>query len=97
MKEADSKEIRPKLYQNSLITTEGNSDHISSSDSLVFVGYGIFAPEYNWNDFKIDLTGRVLLCLINEPYLEDAFKGDELTFYGRILYSVYLQVVGCIK
>src|SRR5579885_693273 len=57
---------------------------------LVFVGYGIEAPEYKWNDYKdVDVRGKVLLMLVNEPPSDDAnfFKGKALTYYGRWTYK----------
>ena len=57
---------------------------------IVFVGYGIQAPEYNWDDYKdADVKGKVLLMLVNEPPSEDAkfFKGKALTYYGRWTYK----------
>ena len=57
---------------------------------LVYVGYGIVAPEYNWNDYKdLDVKGKVLLMLVNEPPSEDPdfFKGPALTYYGRWTYK----------
>jgi Zn-dependent M28 family amino/carboxypeptidase len=57
---------------------------------LVFVGYGIDAPEYQWNDFKdADVRGKVLLMFVNEPPSSDPkfFKGDALTYYGRWTYK----------
>ena len=57
---------------------------------IVFVGYGIDAPEYNWDDFKgTDVRGKVLLMLVNEPSSDDAkfFKGKALTYYGRWTYK----------
>ena len=57
---------------------------------IVFVGYGIHAPEYNWDDYKgVDLKGKVALMLVNEPPSEDPrfFKGKALTYYGRWTYK----------
>src|SRR5947207_3636222 len=57
---------------------------------VVFVGYGIEAPEYNWDDYKgVDVRGKVLLMLVNEPPSDDAkfFKGKALTYYGRWTYK----------
>jgi len=52
---------------------------------VVFVGYGIEAPEYDWNDYKgIDLTGKVLLMLNNDPHWDpELFEGDRRLYYGR--------------
>jgi Zn-dependent M28 family amino/carboxypeptidase len=57
---------------------------------IVWVGYGIDAPEFNWNDYKnIDVKGKVLLMLVNEPPSEDPkyFGGKALTYYGRWTYK----------
>jgi len=57
---------------------------------IVFVGYGIEAPEYNWDDYKgMDVRGKVLLMLVNEPTSADPkfFKGKALTYYGRWTYK----------
>src|SRR5258708_14081424 len=53
---------------------------------IVYVGYGIEAPEYSWDDYKgVDVRGKVLLMLVNEPPSDDPrfFKGKALTYYGR--------------
>ncbi len=57
---------------------------------IVYVGYGIEAPEYNWDDYKgVDVKGKVLLMLVNEPPSNDIkfFKGHALTYYGRWTYK----------
>jgi Zn-dependent M28 family amino/carboxypeptidase len=57
---------------------------------IVYVGYGIEAPEYNWDDYKgTDVHGKVLLMLVNEPPSDDPnfFKGKALTYYGRWTYK----------
>jgi len=57
---------------------------------IVYVGYGIEAPEYNWDDYKgTDVKGKVLLMLVNEPSSDDVkfFKGKALTYYGRWTYK----------
>jgi Zn-dependent M28 family amino/carboxypeptidase len=57
---------------------------------VVFVGYGIEAPEYGWDDYKgLDVHGKVLLMLVNEPPSDDPkfFKGKALTYYGRWTYK----------
>ena len=57
---------------------------------IVYVGYGIEAPEYNWDDYKgMDVHGKVLLMLVNEPPSDDPrfFKGNALTYYGRWTYK----------
>jgi Zn-dependent M28 family amino/carboxypeptidase len=57
---------------------------------IVFVGYGIEAPEYGWNDFKgVDVRGKVVLVIVNEPPSSDPkfFAGDAMTYYGRWTYK----------
>jgi Zn-dependent M28 family amino/carboxypeptidase len=57
---------------------------------IVFVGYGIDAPEYQWNDFTgVDVKGKILLAIVNEPPSTDDqfFKGKALTYYGRWTYK----------
>ncbi|HXG57387.1 MAG TPA: M28 family metallopeptidase [Vicinamibacterales bacterium] len=70
---------------------------ISNSD-LIFVGYGVEAPEYNWNDFKnVDVKGKTIVVLINDPQVPDGadasrldaklFNGKAMTYYGRWTYK----------
>jgi Zn-dependent M28 family amino/carboxypeptidase len=57
---------------------------------IVFVGYGVEAPEYKWDDYKgVEVKGKVLLMLVNEPTSDDPnfFKGRALTYYGRWMYK----------
>ncbi len=59
---------------------------------VVFVGYGVKAPEYRWDDFKgMDLKGKILLVLVNDPPATAAepnlFAGKEMTYYGRWTYK----------
>ena len=65
---------------------------LSFADSeLVFVGYGVVAPEYGWDDYAgIDATGKTVVMLINDPgYARDdeLFRGDAMTYYGRWTYK----------
>lgn len=68
------------------------------NSEAVFVGYGVDAPEYQWNDFKgMDLTGKTLIMLVNDPAVPDpadstrldpdTFRGDAMTYYGRWTYK----------
>jgi Zn-dependent M28 family amino/carboxypeptidase len=58
---------------------------------VVFVGYGVKAPERNWDDFKgVDLHGKVALVLVNDPDYETGkgdFGGKAMTYYGRWTYK----------
>lgn len=63
-------------------------EEVSLDAELVFVGYGVVAPEYDWDDYKdVDVEGKVLVMLVNDPPLEDAFGGDAMTYYGRWTYK----------
>jgi Zn-dependent M28 family amino/carboxypeptidase len=58
----------------------------------VFVGYGVVAPEYNWNDYAgVDVKGKIVVVLINDPgFLTNdttMFKGRAMTYYGRWVYK----------
>jgi Zn-dependent M28 family amino/carboxypeptidase len=70
---------------------------VENSD-IVFVGYGVVAPEYGWDDYKgVDVRGKTIVMLINDPQVPDAsdpqklddkmFKGNAMTYYGRWTYK----------
>jgi Zn-dependent M28 family amino/carboxypeptidase len=62
---------------------------VKDSD-IVFVGYGVVAPEHQWDDYKgVDVKGKTLLMLINDPPAADQqlFKGKAMTYYGRWTYK----------
>src|SRR5688572_30593456 len=64
---------------------------VSAEGEVVFVGYGIRAPEWQWDDYKgADLRGKILLMLVNDPGLVDStvFLGKILTYYGRWTYKL---------
>ncbi|MET0336951.1 MAG: PA domain-containing protein, partial [Caulobacter sp.] len=66
--------------------------HVSVKDApVVFVGYGVKAPEKNWDDFKgMDLKGKIALVLVNDPDFETGqgdFGGKAMTYYGRWTYK----------
>ena len=68
-----------------------NEATVSARADLVFVGYGIVAPEYQWDDYAgVDVTGKIVATLVNDPGLVDStiFRGQELTYYGRWTYKI---------
>lgn len=70
--------------------TSSRKEAKSSGNELVFVGYGIQAPEAGWDDYKgQDLKGKILLMLVNDPPSDDPafFGGRALTYYGRWTYK----------
>ena len=87
----------PLTYNSDYVTQDergmANAEGIATADidaPIVFVGYGIDAPEYDWNDYKgVDVKGKVLLVIVNEPPSDDPkfFKGKALTYYGRWTYK----------
>jgi Zn-dependent M28 family amino/carboxypeptidase len=57
---------------------------------LVFVGFGVTAPEYGWNDYAgVDVKGKVIVCIVGDPPSDDPkfFAGKALTYYGRWTYK----------
>src|SRR5215470_11217934 len=73
------------------VTSNESQTELADIDApIVFVGYGITAPEYQWDDYKgYDLKGKVALLFVNEPVSDDPsfFKGKALTYYGRWSYK----------
>lgn len=73
--------------------TKRVQEDVSYTDSdLVFVGYGVVAPEYNWNDYEgVDVAGKTVVILVNDPgyATEDPelFNGRAMTYYGRWTYK----------
>jgi len=76
-------------YDDYIIWTDKTDSSISLDNSeLVFAGYGVVAPEYNWNDYDgLDARGKVVMVMVNDPgfWVGDTtlFKGRTMTYYGR--------------
>lgn len=76
-----------------MIWTTRVVDAVAVEDSeMVFVGYGIVAPEYGWNDYDaIDVTGKTVVILVNDPGYAtqnpELFNGNAMTYYGRWSYK----------
>ncbi len=74
-------------------TKRQNATELDFTDSeLVFVGYGVVAPEYGWNDYDgLDVEGKTVVILVNDPGFaretDDLFKGKAMTYYGRWTYK----------
>ena len=66
-------------------------DNIDVSESeLIFVGFGIVAPEYDWNDYEgLDVEGKTVVAMVSDPgrYDKTLFKADTMTYYGRWKYK----------
>ncbi len=84
----DAMQLKPLDQYVAYDETQRPSDDIDTE--IVYVGYGIEAPEYQWDDYKgVDVRGKALLMLVNEPSSDDPnfFKGRALTYYGRWTYK----------
>ena len=91
--------------------TKREQAEVSIDSDLVFVGYGVVAPEFQWDDYKgLDVKGKVLVMLINDPPVPDpndpskldekVFKGRAMTYYGRWTYKFEMAArkgaAGCL-
>lgn len=82
-----------KGFDDYVIWTDKTDSLITLDKSdLVFAGYGVVAPEYNWNDYDgLDVKGKVVLVLVNDPGYNSGdsslFKGKTMTYYGRWTYK----------
>jgi Zn-dependent M28 family amino/carboxypeptidase len=81
-----SEELAPGLGY--VAWTKRVVDEVALDSDLIFVGYGVVAPEYQWDDYKdVDVRGKVLLMLVNDPPAEGLFGGEAMTYYGRWTYK----------
>src|ERR1043166_3740148 len=83
-----------KFADDFVAFTGAQTEHVDVNTQLVFVGYGIDAPEQKWNDYKLpaeDYRGKILVMLVNDPPATaaepDLFGGRRLTYYGRWTYK----------
>src|ERR1700681_155225 len=83
-----------KFADDFVAFTGAQTDHVSVNADLIFVGYGIDAPEQKWNDYKgpaEDYRGKILVMLVNDSTATaaepDLFGGRRLTYYGRWTYK----------
>jgi Zn-dependent M28 family amino/carboxypeptidase len=68
-----------------------NDSGVALEGDVVFAGYGIVAPESDWNDYEgLDVKGKYVVVLVNDPGLVDStlFRGKILTYYGRWTYKI---------
>ncbi len=87
-------ETRDLNYREDVVFwTKRVEESVSFENSdLVFVGYGIVAPEYDWNDYEgVDAAGKTVVMLVNDPGFAtqnpDLFNGNAMTYYGRWTYK----------
>ena len=63
-------------------------EDVAAEGDLIFVGYGVVAPEYGWDDYKdVDVRDKVLVMLVNDPPAVGKFGGEAMTYYGRWTYK----------
>src|SRR5688572_20833862 len=83
----------PFKFLLDLVAFSGVQDAKVSTDAeVVFVGHGIVAPEYKWNDYEgVDIKGKIAMVMVNDPPATDGepqlFAGPALTYYGRWTYK----------
>ncbi len=88
--EGDADPVRFQQGSEFIVASGVQQPEAALNDAeVVFVGYGIEAPEYQWNDFaEADLSGKVLLMLNNDPHWDpDLFEGERRLYYGRWTYK----------
>ena len=96
--EAGGKRQTLKYGDDFVAWTKRLGPAIDANADLVFVGYGVVAPEYQWDDFKgVNVKGKIIVVLINDPPVPDphdpskldanTFKGKAMTYYGRWTYK----------
>lgn len=82
-----------KAFDDYIIWTDKTDSNITVDNAdLVFAGYGVVAPEYNWNDYAgLDVKGKVVIVMVNDPgyWSGDTtlFNGTAMTYYGRWTYK----------
>jgi Zn-dependent M28 family amino/carboxypeptidase len=83
----------PFRYLDDVVAfTDVQEAQVSASGEVVFVGHGIVAPEYNWNDYAgVNMAGKIALVMVNDPPATpdepQLFGGRALTYYGRWTYK----------
>jgi Zn-dependent M28 family amino/carboxypeptidase len=103
--------LEPKFQDDYVAWSKRVTDSAAVDADLIFVGYGVQAPEFQWDDFKsTDVKGKVIVVLINDPPVPDpsdptkldpkTFGGPAMTYYGRWTYkfekAAQLGAAGCI-
>jgi Zn-dependent M28 family amino/carboxypeptidase len=101
----------PKFQDDYVAWSKRVTDSSSVDADMIFVGYGVQAPEFQWDDFKgVDVKGKVIVVLINDPPVPDpsdptkldpkTFGGPAMTYYGRWTYkfekAAQMGAAGCV-
>ncbi|MBI1746640.1 MAG: M28 family peptidase [Acidobacteria bacterium] len=92
-----------KYGEDFMAWTKRMVPQVRMDDDMIFVGYGVVAPEFQWDDYKgLDMKGKVLVMLINDPPVPDerVFGGKAMTYYGRWTYKYEIAAekgaAGCL-
>src|ERR1700752_3120888 len=103
--------LTPKFQDDFVAWSKRVTDTSSIDADMIFVGYGVQAPEFQWDDFKgADVKGKVLVVLVNDPPVPDpsdpskldpkTFGGAAMTYYGRWTYkfekAAQMGAAGCV-
>ena len=103
--------LEPKFQDDYVAWSKRATESSSVDADMVFVGYGVQAPEFQWDDFKgVDVKGKIIVVLINDPPVPDpsdpgkldpkTFGGSAMTYYGRWTYkfekAAQLGAAGCV-
>jgi Zn-dependent M28 family amino/carboxypeptidase len=89
----DGTSLGPLVYRDQYVGgNQTQKEQVSLDSELVFVGYGVVAPEYKWDDYKgTDLRGKTLVMLVDDPPASELepqlFRGRARTYYGRWTYK----------
>ena len=95
----NGKAVPAEIRKDYVASSNHFTPDVNVKDSeIVFVGYGVVAPEYNWDDYKdVDVKGKTIVMLVNDPQIPDPkdpskldeamFKGRAMTYYGRWTYK----------
>lgn len=85
-KDGESQQLQPGT--DYVAWTKHVVDRVEIDAEFMFVGYGAVAPEYEWDDYgDVDVEGKILLFLVNDPPRDDVFGGQAMTYYGRWTYK----------
>lgn len=91
--EGNGNRVELNVLEDFVAYTEQVVDEVSlDASELVFAGYGVVAPEYDWNDYEgLDVKGKTVVVLVNDPGFASGdpnfFKGETMTYYGRWTYK----------
>ncbi len=88
--ETPAEKIELENGRNSVLSTRNQKPGVALDAPVVFIGYGITAPEMKWDDYRdFDARGKLLIGLVNDPPSDDPkfFGGKALTYYGRWTYK----------